>query len=461
MKPPLRRIARHDILGPCLALPAWAGARRQGPTASPRGTRLALVVMTLAALALAACAPHAGGDEVAFLRGGQLWTVNSDGSDALAIAGGNVAGFAWSPDHHQLVFRYGGKAAPTGIGAAAPDAPGLLGVVGVDGGAAVTITPEVAGLARSDAWWDAQGNRLLYREGFPLAPGVEPTSVLYELSQADQPAGIARKTLLDAAGIPALAPDGSQIAVVDPEGIVRVGAPGQAGRAVAGGALLTLPGGSRPARVLWQPQHQALLYAAAAQHGEPQAQLMLADLRGHARAVGTAHALLDYAFSPDGSLLLVHTAADFQVWDMRRAGDQLAAFSWREDDPMALAWWSPDGRRVLVRDRAGLVLADVRARRIEQLLAGGRPEAEPGAGMSWRPLAGSPWSADGSKIVFADSGTGSWLGHALPAARRGGGGLYAAGVGGGAGVPELIASGSIAWPSWSYLDPNASFLAAS
>ena len=97
----------------------------------------------LLALPLTACAPHGGGDVVAFLRGGALWTVNPDGTDAQAIATGNIVGVAWSPDHHQLVLRYGGKAVPPPSETlSAPDAPSLLGVIGVDGGAVVPISPE-------------------------------------------------------------------------------------------------------------------------------------------------------------------------------------------------------------------------------------------------------------------------------------------------------------------------------
>ena len=422
---------------------------------------LGLALTTVLALLSSGCAVHSGTDVVAFVQGGALWTVNPDGTGAQAIATGNVVGFAWSPDHHQLVLRYGGKAVPPpSENVSAPDAPSLLGVIGVDGGAVVTISPDSPGLARSDAWWDVDGNRLLYREGFPVAPGQEPASVVYQLSQADQPVGIARKTLLDAATMPAMAPDGSQVAVIDPEGNVRLGAPEQTGRAIASDALLTLPGGSRPARLLWQPDHQALLFAQG--DSASGVRFVLTDLQGHTRTLGTAAAVLDYAFSPDGSQLLVQTPAGFEVW---RVGNSAAMlFSWPESDPTALAWWSPDGRYVLVRDQTGLRLADVKGRSMRQLLVSGTGEAGGTANASppsWHPLAGSPWSTDGQRIVFAEPGTGTWRGHALPTDRSGRGGIYAASVSAASGAPLLIDAGQGTWPSWSYLDPSASFLAPS
>jgi hypothetical protein len=419
------------------------------------------VATLLAVLGLAACAVHAGDDEIAYLRDGKLWIVNPDGSGAMAIAAGNVVGFAWSPDHHQMVFRYGAGTQPSRSETSAPDAVGQLGVIGVDGGAVVTITQMLGGLARSDAWWDASGNRLLYREGFVLAPGQEPAAVTYVLSQADQPAGIARRPLPGGGGIPAMAPNGSQVALVDSAGNVRLGAPDASGRVLTAGALLRLPGGDRPARLLWQPGHQGLLYATAGGGGTSGVTLVLTDFAGYTRPVGAAAALLDYAFAPSGSLLLEQTPAAFEVWQVGGQAERSAAFSWPEDDPTALAWWSPDSRYVLVRDRAGLWLADVRAHQTRQLMASAEEEAGSAAPASWHPLTGSPWSADSRRIVFADPGTGSWQGHALPTPRGGTGGLYVADVAAGGAAPRLIDSGHASWPSWSYLDPSASFLVAS
>jgi hypothetical protein len=422
--------------------------------------RLALALCGVVALLLASCAPHAGSDEIAFLRHGQLWTIYSDGTAATALVKGGVSAFAWSPDHHQIVLRYGAISSTTSSLGAAPDAVSNLGVTGVDGGAVVQITPQISGMARSDAWWNANGNRLVYREGFPLGPGVEATAVVYQLSQADQPAGIARKPVLDAAIVPAVAPDGAQVAVVDAQGNVRLGKAGSSGTIIATGALETLPGTTRPARILWRPGHAELLYAA-----QPDAAgkvpLVLSDLTGRKRTVLAVAGLAGYAFAPDGNALLLQTSGRLQVISLgsggRAPGSEL--FGWGEADPTVLAWWSPVGYQVLVRDRSGLVLADIRARRLTPLLATHASALLPADAASWHPLAGSPWSLDGAAIVFSDDGTGIWRDHALPSAA--GGGLYVGQITVPATAPALIDTGDDQAPSWSYLDPSASWLVPS
>jgi hypothetical protein len=416
------------------------------------------LVLCAAVLWASACAAHAGGDEIAFVRGGQLWTVYGDGTSAVEIAQGGVVGFAWSPDHHQLVLRYTGKSVPTNASGLAPDAPSELAVTGVDGGSPVQITPQVSGMARSDAWWDPNGNRLVYREGFAPTTGQEPTTLVYVLSQADQPAGIARKPLLDVALMPALSGDGAQVAVVDSEGDVRLGRPGAAGTIIAARALLTLPGGTRPARLLWRPRHDELLYASAANTGT---QLVLSSLTGRKLSTLPLAGVLDYAFSPDGSMLLVQTSDGFTVWPLGAAGFGHAPLdTWPEADVTVLAWWSPTSRAVLVRDQAGYGLATIATRQLIRLVQAGDAAGLPATAASWRPLTGSPWDASGDAFVFRDTGGGNWLGATLPQP-RGVAGLYVGSTAHPSQQPVLIDSGDDSAPSWSYQAPDASWLAPS
>src|SRR5260221_7083776 len=68
---------------------------------------LALWLLAMGWLATlgAGCGVPPGGKALAFGRGGQLWTIQADGSDVHRIASGGIVGLAWSPDHHQLVYR--------------------------------------------------------------------------------------------------------------------------------------------------------------------------------------------------------------------------------------------------------------------------------------------------------------------------------------------------------------------
>src|ERR1700676_3168224 len=57
---------------------------------------------------LTACSPgHLGGNEIAFVRNGHLWTIDPNGANAFEAVSDNapVIGYAWSPDHQMFVFR--------------------------------------------------------------------------------------------------------------------------------------------------------------------------------------------------------------------------------------------------------------------------------------------------------------------------------------------------------------------
>jgi hypothetical protein len=316
------------------------------------------------------------------------------------------------------------------------------------------ITPDDASVTRGDAWWNAQGNRLLYRERDTAGQGP----FLYFSSQSDQPVGIARKPLTQAAGIPVLSADGARVAALDDAGNVLLGEPGKPLDIVASGALPALPETQHPAHLLWQPHAEALVYPVAASGG--QVTLMLKDPHGGTRPLGTYAGLLDAAFAPDGAKLLVHTSDGFAL----RPLDANAAplFSWRDPDAGALAWWSPDGSMLLVRDAGGLKLVDVGRQSVTDLLSvpgGETGETTGGAAHAfWSPAIGSPWSADGTRIVFASGAGATWRGAALAQPSHGDAGLYVASVRDNA-RPALIDSNADTAPSWGYLDPSTVLLA--
>lgn len=425
------------------------------------GSRSA-ALLTLLCLVLAlisGCAAHTGGDTIAYLRDGVLWTIQPDGSNRLNVAGNSVVGFAWSPNHHELVYRAGasamlaaqGRQQPSTLGA--PDAPSLIVVASINGGAAIQVSPDQDASLRSDAWWDPSGHRLLYAEDLG-SPAAAPE---YIVSQADQPAGIARKHVANSATIPVLSPDGYTVAVVDSSGAVRLGKPEVESGVLATGALATLPQSGRPARILWQPKRQAVLYARAASSG---VSLVLRDIGGSRETVvGTSAVILDYAFSPDGSRLLVQTPTALEEWNVTQPGPPIA--TWPESDPYALAWWAHDDQFILVQDATGIALADARSGAETSLVTYAQPAAaaQTASAVSWRPAAGSPWSSDGSQFVFV-SGPGTWRGASLAASQAGSTGLYVANPTSSSSPPRLVDSGPDSMPSWSYADPSTTFLVA-
>ena len=72
-----------------------------------RQLRIALLLFLLF-LSLASCSPgHLGGNEIAFVRDGHLWTIDPSSANAFEVVteSAPVIGYAWSPDHHIFVFR--------------------------------------------------------------------------------------------------------------------------------------------------------------------------------------------------------------------------------------------------------------------------------------------------------------------------------------------------------------------
>jgi hypothetical protein len=401
--------------------------------------------------ALVGCAYHPGGDALAFLRDGHLYTIQADGANLHQIAGGDIVSYSWSPSRQQLVYRTASPF-PSNRGHSplenAPDLSGNLSVVSVNGGSTLPITPDAASLVRSDAWWNADGNRLLYAERFPTTDGLD-SATEYVVSQSDQPVGIASKSVSDSATSPALSADGAQVARINAQSDLLLGAPGTSGKSVASGVLRQLPDTARVGRVLWRPRTNDLLFATAAENNA--IQLILRSGSGATRALGTVTGMLDACFSPDGAWLLVRTTERFIVWDVRSPGS--ARYDWANSDQSAIPYWSPDSKRLFVFDAAGAMLVDLDRKVTMRILTYAQPHQARQGMPHWRPTPGSPWSPDSASVAFMAAAGDSWNGGRLTA------GLYVASVGAsGAENARLIDSGADEAPLWSYLDPSASFL---
>jgi Tol biopolymer transport system component len=413
---------------------------------------IAALLVAVTTLLLVGCAYQPGGDALAFLRDGKLYTIQADGADLHQIAGDGIVSYSWSPTHQQLVYRTA-KPFPSSRGQSpmenAADLSGDLSVVSVNGGSTIPITPDASALVRTDAWWNANGNRLLYAERFPAPEGLDDAAD-YIVSQADQPLGIASKSISDATALPALSADGAQVARINAPGNLILSATGMPGNIVTGAALRQLPNTSRVGRVLWRPHTDDLFYMTPAANDA--VQLNLGQGFGAARALGTVAGLLDACFSPDGATLLVRTPEQFFVWDVNRPGG--ARYEWTNADLTAIPYWSPDSKRLLVFDATGATLVDLEKKTNTRVGAYAQPYHARQGAPHWRPAPGSPWSPDGGSIAFVADAGDSWSGARLTAA-----GLYVASMSAAGGAnARLVDGGTDEAPLWSYLDPAASFL---
>src|SRR5437588_5527038 len=183
--------------------------------------RCNIVFLLFFLISIAARSPgHLGSNEIAFLRAGHLWTIDPDGANAFEIVADTVpvVGYTWSPTHQILMYRTldpgFAKTASAKHILTQPvtqlvgDLPSTLNTIGIDGGNAIPIQFSDSAVQNSNAWWNTSGNRLLYREETTNTPQT-PNSVLWWVSQNDQPGGIARKPLPGSFSIPSIAPDNS------------------------------------------------------------------------------------------------------------------------------------------------------------------------------------------------------------------------------------------------------------
>ncbi|MBV9709529.1 MAG: hypothetical protein JO011_01295, partial [Ktedonobacteraceae bacterium] len=180
---------------------------------------------------LAACSPgHSGGNEIAFVRNGQLWTSDPDGANALAIvsSGPAVVGYGWSPTHQFLAFRtlddtFAKTAAAKQsdgnlINGQVGDIQSTMNTLGVDGGTPISTAFSSPDIRYSNAIWNASGTRLLYRQTGKANP-PNPTEASWVVAQNDQPGGIAAKLLPATYAIPSFSYNNQKTAAISSRGI--------------------------------------------------------------------------------------------------------------------------------------------------------------------------------------------------------------------------------------------------
>jgi len=439
------------------------------------------LLLILLSTGLASCSPgHLGGNEIAFVRDGRLWTIDPDGSNAFEVVsdGPAVIGYELSANHQIFVFRtLDGSFANTAAGkhvASNPvtgltkDVPSALNTVGIDGGSPIPITFSSSGLQRSNAWWNPTGNRLLYREESD-APTHYPGSVSWWVSQNDQPEGIARKSLPYSFSIPSMSANNSWAIGNGEQGVFTTTLAGTQFQFVMQGML---PGHPLPAaleRVLWQPAHQnpAILYAIVTASAKSQSpgpasssiQLVLRDAHGQTTTL-TACGCTQFAWSPDGNSALYSTGTTYTILNIK----DHSSFSVPGEDG-SVPYWSPDSQFILLDGSHTLRLISIARQQQLQLL--NDAEATVGTGTVstaitdahalLQPISNSTWASDSRHFLFLTRGRLLWQGKSLSP----GGGLYTVSIdehGQVQGSPTVVDTGNDSLAAWTYEDPNTSFL---
>lgn len=425
---------------------------------------------------IAACTPgHLGGNEIAFVRDGHLWTIDPNGANAFEVVSdaAPVIGYAWSPDHQIFVFREldshyfntpAGKHLQIDPLTGLPgDLPASLNTISIDGGMAIPIIGSSPTIQHSNAWWNSGGNRLLYREASTATKNLQSSSVSWYVSQDDQPNGIARKLLPSSYSIPSFSPDSSMAIGNSQQGIFSTTLASTNFHLLKSGIL---PGHPLPAtleRLLWQPAHAhpLLLYATitpqpfAAHETAPAVQLVLDNGAGEITSIATCDCM-QFAWSPDGNAILYSTGATYSIYNLATH----STFSFN-GEAGGVPYWSPDSRFILLDGLHSLALINVTSRAQQTLLSDGLPAAPasalPGVNALLQPVPNSLWAADSLRFLILTRGRLFWQGQKLAS----GDGIYVVTLdtsGKITGQPMIVDTGHDSQPGWSYEDPNTSFL---
>lgn len=423
-----------------------------------------LLMALLLLVTLAACSPgHLGSNEIAFVRSGQLWTIDPDGANAFAIVaqGPSVVGYSWSPNHQIVAFRtldedFARTAAARQLNSNADvigDVPSTLNTIGVDGGTPIPIAFSSPSVRYSNPIWNANGTRLLYRQtGTSNPPSPDQNS--WVVAQSDQPGGIAAKALPGTYAIPSFSYNAQKTIGISKSGIFTTTLAGS-GQQFFTGPLSGHPLPAPLERVLWQPGHQDvhILYAVQKATNTPTVQLMLRAMDGQTTMLATC-ACTQFAWSPDGNSVLYDSGASYTVLNI----DSKTAFSITAEKDN-VPYWSPDSKFLLLDGKRTLTLVQIAERQQNVLLSSSGSDKTfplvPTITSLLQPAANSPWAADSRHFLFFTHARLSWQGKQLSAGK----GLYTVALdGNGQGVPSSVDKGNDTQAGWSYQDANTSFL---
>jgi len=443
-----------------------------------RQRRIFLLLLFVLAGLSSCSSGHLGSNELAFIRNGQVWTIDPNGANAFKLVAQDtpVVGYSWSPNHQILVFRTldtsfaktpaSKQLATNPITGQVEDSPSTVNTVGIDGGSPIPIMLSSPNIQYSNPIWNTTGTRLLYRQG-PTGTSI-PGKTFWWASQNDQPDGIAAKAL--PASNARLSPsyiDSSAIGTTQ-KGIFTVSLTGTNIRYLVPGPLQGHPLPAALERVLWQPQHTqpSLLYARLAPSKTtqpppqgaqtlPEIQLMLHTLDGQEKVIATC-ACVQFAWSPDGNTVLYSTGTKDTLLNIATN----ASFTITVEGN-SVPYWSPDSKFLLLDGTHTLQLVRIADQQQQVLLSDGGTNDESvtvaGVNALLQPVPNSIWASDSSHFLFLTRNRLLWQGHTLNSGK----GLYTVTIdarGQPQGTPVVVDTGNDTQAGWTYQDENTSFL---
>ncbi len=447
-----------------------------------------IVLLLLLLSSLSACSPgHLGSTMIAFIRGGHLWTVDPNGANAFEIVAQDapVIGYSWSPTHQILAYRtldvyFAGTSAAkyliaqpiTGL---TEDTPSVENTIGVDGGTPIPIAFSNPTISYSNAIWNPNGTRLLYRQTRQGAQTDSIDSIFAQwfISQDDQPGEIALKSFPESYSIPSFSylSQSSQILGDNKHGIFTTTLAGTDVRYFNDNALSGHPLAGPLERILWQPAHQdhSFLYAtilpssSAPQQSDatdrPIVQLTLSTVDGHTIALATC-SCTQFAWSPDGNAILYSTDTTDTILNLQKHT------SWEFPvEQGSVPYWSPDSQFLLLDGPYTLQLLSIAKRHQYTLLRDNNANKSQLGSFSGdqsspndllQPVPNSIWAADSRHFLFLTRNRFQWQNYTLHA-----NGLYTVSIdndGRLQGAPILVDAGNDSQAGWTYQDANTSFL---
>ncbi len=442
-----------------------------------RSSLLLLFVLTT----FVSCSPgHLGGNEIAFLRHGHLWTIDPDGSNAFAIVSDSLPAldYSWSPDHHILAYRaLDADFAQTAAGkhlsinpltGEPGDLPSTINTIGVDGGSPIPTMFSSPDLRYSSLMWNANSTHLLYRqEGLTTN---NPLNVVWLVSQNDQPGGIATKTLPSSFSIPSLSAQNTALENSQ-HGVFTLTLVGTNLQKLIANPLPAHPLPATQERLLWQPAHQTpgILYALPALTTQsaptiaqnttiPSIQLLYRAADGHTTSLTTC-SCTQFAWSPDGNTVLYTTGTSYTFLNIQH----MTSFT-ITSDAQSIPYWSPDSQFVVFDGLHTLSLVSLATEQRQVLLSDSTDGQQPASSPSFlgpyallHPIANSIWSSDSRHFLFLTHNRFHWQGQELTSQQA----LYTVTIdphGAIQGQPTLVDTGNDTQAGWSYENANTSFL---